>query len=207
MAYPQHVDDLCCGLTFSSKGFPDAAVQAAIQTTEMLWLSSLEGRLPIVMDTSPCSNHLKHYDNILSGVHLARWRDLKIMDMVEYLHDEVLDKLSLERMPEKVVLHPTCATRKMGIEPKMEAIARRCAQKVLIPVDVGCCGFAGDRGLLVPELTETATRAEALEVKQSQADAHYSTSRTCEIGMSLATDKSYQSLIYLVHKALIKPKT
>ncbi len=204
--YPQKLDDLCCGLTFSSKGFPDVALQAAIQTTEMLWISTNEGQLPVVMDTSPCSKHLKHYDKILSGVHLARWRDLQILDMVEYLHDVVLDKLSLWQVQDKVVLHPTCSTRHMGIEKKMEVIASRCAKNVVIPLDVGCCAFAGDRGLLIPDLTASATTAEALEVKQAGADGHYSTSRTCEMGMSLATDQSYQSLIYLVHKALIREK-
>ncbi|MEA3285760.1 MAG: FAD-binding and (Fe-S)-binding domain-containing protein [Candidatus Marinimicrobia bacterium] len=207
LGYPQHLDDLCCGLTFSSKGFPDTALQAAIRTTEMLWISSLEGQLPIVMDTSPCSNHLKHYDKILSGIHLARWRDLKIMDMVEYLHDKVLDKLSLWQVQEQVVLHLTCSTRQMGIEEKMKNIAQRCARKVVVPLDTGCCGFAGDRGFLVPELTESATTAEAREVKQVAAQGYYSTSRTCEIGMSLATDQSYQSLITLVHKALIRSES
>ena len=204
LGYPQQLDELCCGLTFSSKGFPDTALQAAIRTTEMLWISSLEGQLPIVMDTSPCSNHLKSYDQILGGVHLARWRELKIMDMVEYLHDTVLAKLNLSQVRQKIVLHPTCSTRKMGLESKMVAIAQQCAHEVIVPLDLGCCGFAGDRGLLVPALTESASKAEALEVSQTQADGHYSTSRTCEIGMSLATDQSYQSLIYLVHDALVQ---
>jgi len=201
-AYPRGLDDLCCGLSFSSKGFPDMAQQAAVRTTEMLWFSSQEGRLPIVMDTSPCSNHLKHYDEILSGVHLAKWRELKILDMVEYLHDTVLKKIDLTQVQDKVVLHPTCSIRAMGLSSKMEAIARRCAKEVIIPIDLGCCAFAGDRGLLVPELTESATRAEAQEVRDIPADGHYSTSRTCEIGMSLATRESYQSLVYLVHEAL-----
>jgi len=204
MGYPQQLDALCCGLTFSSKGFPDAALQAAIQTTEMLWISSQTGKLPIVMDTSPCTNHMRHYDQILSGVHLARWRDLQILDVVEYLHATVLDKLSLWQVEKQVVLHPTCSTRRMGIEQQMRSIASRCAQEVIIPMDTGCCGFAGDRGMLVPELTIAATAAEAREVRLLPAEGHYSTSRTCEIGMSLATDKSYQSLIYLVHKALIR---
>jgi len=206
LEYPKKLNDLCCGLSFSSKGFSEAALEAAIQTTEMLWISSHEGKLPIVMDTSPCSNHLKNYDQVLSGVHLARWRSLIILDMVEYLHDDVLDKLSLQVAQEKVVLHATCSTRRMGMDQKMESIARRCASEVIVPVNTGCCAFAGDRGLLVPELTDSATTAEAKEVIQAKADGHYSTSRTCEIGMSLATDKSYQSLIYLVHKAMIKSR-
>ncbi len=205
IGYPQKVNDLCCGLSFSSKGFPEAAFEAAIQTTEMLWVSSLGGKLPIIMDTSPCTNHMKHYDQLLSGLHLARWRTLRILDMVEYLHDEILDKLSLEHVQDKVVLHVTCSSRRMDLGEKMRAIAERCAREVIIPIDTGCCGFAGDRGLQIPELSESATAAESREVILNQADGHYSTSRTCEIGMSLSTDQSYQSLIYLVHKALITP--
>ncbi|NQV15861.1 FAD-binding oxidoreductase [bacterium] len=205
--YPLQLEDMCCGLTFSSKGFPEAALQAAIKTTELLWISSREGRIPIVMDTSPCSSHMRHYDKILSGVHLARWRDLIILDVVEYLHDVLLDKLSLWHVREKVVLHPTCSTRRMGIENKMRSVAERCAREVVIPNELGCCAFAGDRGLLFPDLTARATAAEAFEAREAQADGHYSSSHTCEIGMSLATDKNYQSLIYLVHDALIQSQT
>jgi len=202
--YPQDVLNLCCGLSYSSKGYAEAALQAAIQTTEMLWISSRAGELPIVMDTSPCSKHLGHYDDILSGVHLARWRALTIYDMVAYLHDEVLDKLSLWHVREKVVLHLTCSTRQMGLGDKMAAIARRCAKEVIVPQDTGCCGFAGDRGLLVPGLTASATFMEANELEHIAADGYYSTSRTCEMGMTLATGKAYQSLVSLVHEAIIK---
>ena len=202
--YPDNVTNLCCGLSFSSKGYSEAALQSAIQTTEALWNASQGGCLPIVMDTSPCTSHLKNYDQILSGIQLAHWRALKIVDIVEYLHDEVLTKLSLWHVQEQIVLHPTCSTQRMGLTDKMEAIARRCAKEVIIPNDWGCCAFAGDRGLLIPELTASATVNESQEVANIQADGHYSTSRTCEIGMTLATDKSYQSIIYLVHKAMIQ---
>ena len=202
--YPQDVSNLCCGLSYSSKGYSGAALQAAIQTTEMLWISSREGELPIVMDTSPCSKHLAQYDEILSGIHLARWRALEIYDMVEYLHDVVLEKLSLWHVKEKVVLHVTCSTQHMGLGDKMVAIARRCAKEVIVPLDTGCCGFAGDRGLLVPGLTESATKMESNEIIDIDADGYYSTSRTCEMGMTLATDKSYDSILSLLHEAIIK---
>ena len=202
--YPQDVSNLCCGLAFSSKGYSEAALQAAIHTTEILWNSSREGELPIVMDTSPCSKHLDRYDEILSGIHLARWRALKIYDMVEYLHDVVLEKLSLWHVKEKVVLHVTCSTQHMGLGDKMVSIAQRCAQEVIVPLDTGCCGFAGDRGLLVPGLTESATKMESNEIRDIDADGYYSTSRTCEIGMTLATNQSSQPLVSLIHEAIIK---
>ena len=206
-SYPNNLSNLCCGLSYSSKGYSEAALQAAIQTTDSLWISSDEGRLPIIMDTSPCSGQLKHYDQLLNGVHLARWRSLKILDMVEYLHDEVIEKLSLWHVQNTVVLHPTCSTKHMGLEAKMKAIAQRCATEVIIPIDTGCCGFAGDKGMLIPELTASASMEEASEVRRIAADGYYSSSRTCEIGMSQATDQNYHSLIYLVHKAMIPSGT
>ncbi|MCF7823692.1 MAG: FAD-binding oxidoreductase [Candidatus Marinimicrobia bacterium] len=198
-AYPREVENLCCGLAFSSKGYPDTALQAAIKTTESLWISSQGGKIPIVMDTSPCSNHMKHYDKILSGIYLAKWREMMILDMVEYIHDQVLDRVDIVKTQKKVVLHPTCSTRSMGIENKMKAIALRCSEEVVIPIDLACCAFAGDRGMKIPGLTESATVREAQEVREVNGSGHYSTSRTCEIGMSLATEKSYQALVYLVH--------
>lgn len=202
--YPPEVNNLCCGLTFSSKGYSEAALNSAIQTTEMLWLCSQEGKVPVVMDTSPCSKHMLQYEQMLSGIHLARWRSLKIYDMVEYLHDVVLDKLSLWHVKEKVVLHMTCSTRHMELDAKLKAIAHRCAKEVLVPLDSGCCGFAGDKGLLVPGLTASATEMESTELHDFVADGYYSTSRTCEIGMSQATTKPYDSILTLVDEAIMK---
>jgi len=205
--YPRKVKDLCCGLTYSSKGYSEAALNSAVQTTEMLWFSSQEGKIPIVMDTSPCSKHMLQYDQMLSGIHLARWRSLKIYDMVEYLHDVVLDKLSLWHVKDKVVLHVTCSTRHLENEVKLKSIANRCAKEVVVPMDTGCCGFAGDKGLLVPGMTAKATEMVSQELQDVEADGYYSTSRTCEIGMSQATANPYDSILTLVHAAIIKKST
>ena len=90
---------------------------------------------------------------------------------------------------------------KMGITAKLEAIARKCSAEVFVPPSVGCCGFAGDRGFIYPELTASATAPEAAEVKAHQHDECYSSSRTCEIGMTRATGEVYRSYIYLLEKA------
>ena len=202
--YPKNVEKLCCGTPYSSKGFTDILVQVASRTVENLWESSNDGNIPIVMDTSPCTYQLKGYDKILSGVELAKWRQLKIYDIVDYLHDIALPRVTtINKVPGQAVLHPTCSTTKMGMEDKLLAIAKACAEEAVIPEKHACCGFAGDRGMLVPELTESASRDEALEVKTLDASAgHYSSSRTCEMGMAHATDESYSSIIQLVAKAV-----
>ena len=69
---------------------------------------------------------------------------------------------------------------------------------VFVPPSAACCGFAGDRGFLHPELTEAATQEEAAEVRDRAFDAHVSTNRTCEIGMERATGRPYVHVVQLL---------
>jgi D-lactate dehydrogenase len=201
--YPPGLEGLCCGTPYSSKGFDDAYRQMAEKATTALWEASRGGRFPILVDTSPCTFKMKHYGDVLQGEDLKRWEQMQICDIIEYLHDEVLPRIELKPVAGTAVLHPTCSCRKMGLEEKMLAVARQCAAHAEIPMNAGCCGFAGDRGFLIPELTESATQREAAEVRRMDAAAgHYSTSRTCEMGMSAATDQTYSALIQLVGQAL-----
>lgn len=62
----------------------------------------------------------------------------------------------------------------------------------------GCCAFAGDRGMLHPELTAGATRDEAREVAEIDADAYVSANRTCEMGMTRATGHEYRHVLDLL---------
>ncbi|MBT3228724.1 MAG: FAD-binding oxidoreductase [Candidatus Marinimicrobia bacterium] len=201
--YPAHLEDLCCGTPYSSKGFNKAYKLMAENTVRSLWKTSQQGKLPVVVDTSPCTYKMLHYDTILEGEYLEQWKSLNIIDIIAYLNDTIIPRLDLKYKADKIILHPTCSTRKMGLDDKMLAVGNACAEEAVIPEDVGCCGFAGDRGFLVPELTEQATKDEAAEVRKHHGtQGHYSSSRTCEMGMSNATDEAYSSLIHLVHKAV-----
>ncbi len=203
--YPAHLEELCCGTPYSSKGFDLATKLMAENTVRSLWKTSQHGKLAIVVDTSPCTYKMLHYDAILDGEVLEQWKTLKIIDIIAYLNDTIIPRLDLSDKVDKIILHPTCSSRKMGLEEKLLSVGQACAKEAIIPEDLGCCGFAGDRGFLVPELTESATLNEAAEVRQHHgAHGHYSTSRTCEMGMSNATDESYSSLIHLVHRAVFE---
>jgi len=77
---------------------------------------------------------------------------------------------------------------------------------VLVPPSAGCCGFAGDRGLLVPELTASALRDEAAEIAALPADSVcVSTSRGCEVGLTRATGRPFRSLAQLLEEATRPP--
>ncbi len=71
-----------------------------------------------------------------------------------------------------------------------------------VPDAWDCCAFAGDRGLLHPELTASATRAEAARVARgAHFDAYASVNRTCEIGLTRATGQPYRHLLELLDTA------
>ena len=198
---PSDVAGTCCGMPFSSKGFTRAHAIAANTAVERLWRWSEQGKLPVVVDTSPCTYSLKTSRDSLTPENQARFDQLKLLDAIEFVHDELLPKLTVKAKVNSVALHPVCSVTKMGITAKLEGIARACSHEVLIPADAGCCAFAGDRGFLFPELTQSATRLEAAEIQAKHPDACYSSSRTCEIGMTRATGQVYRSYLYLLEKA------
>ncbi|MCS6907251.1 MAG: (Fe-S)-binding protein, partial [Anaerolineales bacterium] len=201
LVIPTDVRGTCCGMPFSSKGYHEAYRAMLERTLERLWRWSEEGRYPIVIDATSCAYTLRRAGADLAGLALERYRRLQILDSLEFLHDTVLPRLNLHLLSERVVLHPNCSAQKLGLQDKMVAIAKRCAESVTVPLDLGCCGFAGDRGFLFPELTASATRLEALELNRKVFDGYYSSNLTCEIGMREATGRDYLGLVYLVEKA------
>ncbi len=198
---PDDVGGTCCGVPFSSKGYDAAHRLSVNQAIERFWHWSDEGRLPIVIDTTPCTYGLRTCRADLTPENQARFDRMKILDAAEFVHDRLLPRLQLRRGADSVALHPVCSAIKLGIVGKMEAVARACSRRVVVPASAGCCGFAGDRGFLFPELTEAATRTEAAEVTSTTHDGYFSSSRTCEIGMTRATGQTYRSFLYLVEYA------
>jgi D-lactate dehydrogenase len=92
-----------------------------------------------------------------------------------------------------VALHPTCSTRHLELVGELRALAGEIADEVEVPVSATCCGMAGDRGLLHPELTRSATAEEAAELSGSSHDAYLCGNRTCEIALEQATGRAYES--------------
>jgi D-lactate dehydrogenase len=191
----------CCGMPFGSKGYKDASRRAVSDLVEAFWEWTDGARLPVVMDTSPCAQTLRNCGPELDPGLRERYERLEILDSVEFASSRVVPRLQPRRVATAVALHPVCSTVKMGIDGLLpKVVAPFCAEAV-VPATAGCCGFAGDRGYLVPELTASATAAEAREVSSGSFDGYCSSSRTCEIGMSRATGKPYRSFWYLLDEA------
>lgn len=198
---PEDVRGTCCGTPFSSKGFRKAHEIAVNRAISRMWHWSERGRLPVVVDTSPCTYGFRAARPYLTAANQALFDRLKILDSIEYVHDQLLPRLRIKRKFGKVALHPVCSVKKLRLDSRLEAIARACSHKAVTPASAECCGFAGDRGFLFPELTASATRAEASEISATQYDGYFSSSRTCEIAMTRATNQMYRSYLYMVHSA------
>ncbi len=199
---PEDAGGHCCGVPFSSKGFDAAHREAVNQTIADMYRWSRAGELAIVIDTSPCTYGLKTARPWLTAENQERFDRLTILDSIEFVATKLLPRLTLKRKPGAVALHPVCSATKMGIVPQLVEIARACSEEVVVPEQAGCCAFAGDRGFLFPELTASATRQEAAALSEEEVVGCYSSSRTCEIGMTRATDRVYRSYLHLVERAL-----
>ena len=198
---PEDVAGNCCGTPYSSKGFEESRDAMLNRVIENFWDWSNQGALPIMTDTSPCTYGLIHAREYLTPKNQEHFDRLKIVDSIEFVHDQLLPKLKVNHPERSVALHPVCSAVKMGLSGKLEAIARKCSGQVFVPPSLGCCAFAGDRGFMYPELTASATTGEAGEIKAHKHDGCYSSSRTCEIGMTRATGEAYRSYMYLLEKA------
>ncbi|WP_417615079.1 FAD-binding and (Fe-S)-binding domain-containing protein [Oceanisphaera sp.] len=187
---PRDLNSLCCGMPYQSKGMTELAGDKTQQLEAHLWQASEQGRWPVLMDTSPCAKLSQ------DGFTLP----LTVYEPVAFVLEQALERLKLLPVDETVMLHITCSSQRMGLADKMLELAQRCANKVVVPEHISCCGFAGDKGFTLPELN-----AAALAPLQTQIPAGctrgVSNSRTCELGLSHHSGINYESILYLVDEA------
>jgi D-lactate dehydrogenase len=180
------MDQLCCGMPFASKGFSETAAAKAEELGDALLKVSDNGRIPILCDMSPCLYHMK--ETLDSR--------LQLFEPIEFTLTYLASRLSFEKISEPIAIHTVCSAKKMGLEIDFYRLAEMCAEKVVTP-DVICCGFAGDRGFTVPELNAFGLRHLKKQLPP-EVDTGYSTSRTCEIGLTTHSGIDYRSILYLV---------
>ena len=204
LAFPNDLPDLCCGTPWRSKGMKAGYAEMANRVLPALWLASEQGALPVVCEAASCTEGLRQMlEPGVVGAAAAtigdgRYAALRVVDAVAFVEEQVLPKLSLTRKVGTMALHPTCSSTRMGLNDSLRAVAAAVADSVTVPDSWGCCAFAGDRGLLHPELTASATAAQADELAAGDFDAFASCNRTCELGMTRATGEQYRHVLELV---------
>lgn len=209
---PEGIGELCCGTPWKSKGYTGGYAIMRDKVLTALWKATDGGRLPVICDASSCTEGLlTMQQKVAAAVESQQGRSrvagepdfsrIVFIDSVEFAADRLLPQLSVTTPIASLALHPTCSITHLGLQSRMVQIAEAISPDAVVPAAWGCCGYAGDRGMLHPELTASATVAEAAEVNQRTFAAYASTNRTCEQGMTEATGQSYQNILQLLEQA------
>lgn len=194
--FPRGYENLCCGTIWESKGMPDVADRKTQELDDALWEATNHGEYPVLCDQSPCLYRMKH-----------KITRMKLYEPVEFIETFLVDKLDFHPVDEHIAIHATCTTRKLKLVPALKRLAQRCTSSVLVPEEVGCCGFAGDKGFTHPEVNAFALRKLEPQVKANNVVAGYSTSRTCEVGLATNSGVPYMSIVYLVDRVTTPKKS
>ena len=149
------------------------------------------GRLPVVVDASSCTHGFRD---------MAEGIGIKVIDAIEFVEDQVIGRLEVKQKVDSVTLHPTCSATHLGIVDTLARVAGAAAEDVRVPAEWNCCGYAGDRGMLHPELTHAATKREAAQATELGSACHASSNRTCELGLTAATGKEYEHILEILER-------
>ena len=191
--FPENMSSLCCGTIWESKGMPEIADRKTAELEEALWQASEQGRYPVLCDQSPCLHRMEH-----------KVKKMRLYEPSEFILEFLVDRLDFHKTDTPVAIHLTCSMRLMHKTDKMLELARMCSTNVIVPEGVGCCGFAGDKGMTHPELNKYALRKLKDQVKGIPVG--YSNSRTCEIGLATNSGIPYVSIAYLVNRCTTAKK-
>ncbi|MBK6761104.1 MAG: FAD-binding oxidoreductase [Ignavibacteria bacterium] len=183
-------DAYCCGQPYASKGFHDAAHETSSALINHLLSLTSGSAIPVIIDTSTCAAAL---------VGEATQHGLHIIDQVGFA-ELVMKGLTITSRVNRVVVHPGCGVEKLRSTETFMNVVRSCAQEVVVPPSAGCCGMGGDRGVMYPELVESALRSEKNEIPTG-VDLGVSCNVLCEGALTRQTGIPYMSLLHLVEQA------
>jgi D-lactate dehydrogenase len=131
---------------------------------------------------------------------------MELFEPAEFIEKFLVDRLDFHQIDEPISVHITCTMRKMKLGQTLVDLAKRCSSNVLVPEEIGCCGFAGDKGFTRPEINAFALRKLEPQIKENGVVAGYSNSRTCEVGLSTNSGVPYMSIVYLVDRCTTPKK-
>ena len=199
---PKSVTGVCCGQIWKHRGYATGRRYMANHLVESMWEWSDGGQVSVMCDVTSCTQTiLREVADQLTEENAERYRQIKVVDIAPWLVEDVMPRLEVTTPKQSVALHPTCACVELGVDKLLQTIGNACAQEAVTPLHWGCCGVAGERGFMYPELADGAQRDELAELAGRVFDGYYSVARTCEIGLSERSGHQYESIVYLVEEA------
>jgi D-lactate dehydrogenase len=192
VVFPKDMKKLCCGMIWESKGMPDIADRKTEELEKALLEASENGRYPVLCDQSPCLHRMRNH---IKSMHLY--------EPAEFIEKYLAPRLVFTPIDEPVAVHVTCSTRHMGLADTIIKLASRCSNRVIVPTEIGCCGFAGDKGFMIPALNEWGLRKLRPQIVSAGVARGFSNSRTCEMGLTRNSGVPYKSIAYLVDEVTV----
>jgi len=184
---PEAISQICCGTPWKSKGLSKGE-NFHEENLKAISELSRELAIPIVSDNSSCTQGF-----------LSSLKNCKVMDVADFALHYALPRLEISKL-KSIVVHPTCSSTKLDENSALLSLTQAIAEEVITPPNWNCCGFAGDRGLLHPELTKSATAPQAAYLLNLSADRYVSSNRMCEIALSTATGKGYVHVLQILNE-------
>ncbi len=199
LSIPQTITTMCCGMPFASKGYDRAHQRMVQHTIDQLFTLSNHGELPILIDMSPCSYHIKNLHDMKN----TNYDLLQFVDLTDFLYERKQLLAQYNKLRETILIHQTCSGQKMQHQEKFTEVVKSMAKNVITAAYDGCCGTAGDKGIFYPEMVSSASQNCANAFPEYPATARgVSNSRMCAVSMSAATGVKFDSIISLVYETL-----
>jgi D-lactate dehydrogenase len=198
---PPETAGRCCGTPWSSKGFEAGHREMARATAAAVLDWTEGGELALVVDATSCTlGLLAEVPEQLDDALRDAYSRVRVLDSIAWVREELLDALEVRTQLGVIAVHPPCAATHLGLAGQLREVAAAMAERVLAPLAPSCCGTAGDRGLLHPELPAAAAGSERAERGAEPADAHVCSNRTCEIGLTAASGDEHGSFVLLLEE-------
>ncbi len=187
--YLDDYSEFCCGMAFDSRGHKSIGEEMRMKLINRLRNESDMGRIPIVLDMSPCTQFMRQDSS-----------DLTILDSVQFIQ-QIKNQLEIEQSAEPIFVHPVCSSQKMGTGHDLTNLANMCSKSVETTLEPFCCGTGGDRSIRFPELPQNAVNQLMDKLNSPKG---VSSSRTCELGLQESTGVAFSSIEALVYDAIKK---
>lgn len=182
----QYVTDAkssCCGQMYQS-------LCNASQQDKML--NDISGKVKnaktAIIDNSSCSGFA-----VESGINL--------LDINKFVIDNI-DRTKITKKYKRIALHIDCSTAKHSFNPEYLKLLDLCSEHVVIPEGIKCCGFAGDKGFIVPELN--ASSLSQLSTQVAECEIGVTFNRSCQIGLTHHGKIQYISFVELMLNCIIE---
>lgn len=175
--YLPKFEQQCCGQIYHSQ-HNDKQQAKSIKNLQTA-LSNVEF---LLIDNSSCAS-------------FAKQSSLPVMDINQFIAERIV-RSRIKRKFDKIAVHFDCSTTKAHLTNLYQEILALCAYEVVVPDNIKCCGFAGDKGFTTPELNATSLANLVNQVAGCQIGVSFN--RTCQIGLQHHGKLEYMSFVELL---------